>query len=400
MQSVEFVRMEFVDMLGGLKGFEIPEEKYCNEKYVSLDGSSIPGFTSIESSDLYLKPSKETMRKEANTAFVFCDIYNPKKERFAGDSRFILERVIERTGIEVKVGAEPEFYLLKENRPQDQGKYFDTSRPLHDAIPIKREITRRLKKAGLDVELKHHEVGPGQYEINFGFDCAMRTAENILLFKKIVRETAFEYGSSASFIPKPFQGLAGSGMHLHLSAWRDGENLFYDEGLSLFAKQFIAGLLSHAREITAITNPTINSYKRLSPGFEAPEKICWGYGNRSALVRIPAGGGNKTRLEYRSPDPSANPFLALAVIIAAGMDGIRKGLTPPTPIKANAYKEGNFESLPSDLREALDCMEESSLVREALGEHTFKEFLRIKREEWREYSRYVSSWERERYLMV
>lgn len=398
MQGVEFVRLEFVDMLGHLKGFEVPREKYDQEKFINLDGSSISGFRPIESSDLYLKPSPSTFREDTDTAFVFCDLFTPEKARFSGDSRFILERAVKESGLDFLVGAEPEFYLLKDKSPQDGGCYFDTSKPMHKAVAIKREIVQKLQKAGLDIELKHHEVGPGQYEINFGAESALKTAENILFFKRIVRETAFEHETIASFLPKPFQGKAGSGMHFHISAWEDGQNLFFSDGFSDFARSFVAGLLEHAREITAITNPTVNSYKRLIPGFEVPVKICWGFSNRSTLIRIPAAEKEKTRLEYRSPDPSANPFLALSVLIAAGMDGVKKGLTPPDPMDSNAYEEEGFCALPGDLREALDEMRKSALVKQTLGEHTFREFLKFKEAEWREYSEYVSGWERERYL--
>ena len=402
MRGIEFVRLEFVDLLGNLKGFEVPKEKYSQDRYLTLDGSSIPGFTTIESSDLYLKPAQSTFREDTDTAFVFCDLFTPAKKRFEGDTRHLLEKAIDATDLEFMAGAEPEFYLLNEKKPHDGGCYFDTSKPFHNAVKTKREIVRRLKKAGLDIELKHHEVGPGQYEIIFRAESASKTAENILLFKRIVRETAYELGSVACFLPKPFHGFAGNGMHVHLSAWEDGKNAFYDgKGLSRLAQQFTAGLLAHAREITAVTNPTINSYKRLVPGFEVPVNICWGFRNRSTLIRIPASEGGRTRIEYRSPDPSANPFLALAVIIAAGMDGVDRGLSPPEAVKENVYENPNgLETLPSDLREALDAMEKSRLVRKTLGTHVFKEFLKLKRGEWRDYCAHVTDWEREKYLTV
>jgi glutamine synthetase len=304
--------------------------------------------------------------------------------------------------VQFKAGVEPEFYILNGKNPHDNGKYFDTDKTMDAALKVKRQISKKLRGMGVEVEMKHHEVGPGQYEINFKYDRVERTAENVLLFKRIVRETAHENGVTACFAPKPFQGIAGNGMHVHFSAWEGKKNLFHGKnGLSRMALSFIAGLLDHAREITAVTNPTVNSYKRLVPGFETPTRICWGHMNRSTLVRIPASPGKGTHLEYRSQDPSAKPFLAFAVIAAAGMDGVEKDLIPPEPFVENVYENGNgMPVLPSDLREALDEMEKSRLVKKALGKHAFKEFLNLKREEWREYSRHVTSWEKQKYLTV
>ena len=366
MRGAEFIRLEFADLLGELRGFEIPKDKYDENKYISLDGSSIPGFTPIEASDLYLKPVPSTFKENSDTAFVFCDLFAPDKKRFRGDPKYILESTIEKTGLEFMAGVEPEFYLLKEKRPHDSGGYFHASKPLHTAIKVKREIVKELKDIGLDVELKHHEVGPGQYEINFKADNAVKTARNVLLFKRVVRETAYNFGTTACFMPKPFHDKPGNGMHVHLSAWEGSKNLFHDPkaGLTKFAKSL-------------------------------------GYRNRSALIRIPVSDGKNVRLEYRSPDPSANPFLAFAVMIAAGMDGVERALEPPEPVNSNAYhNREKSEILPEDLREALDEMKRSKLVREVLGKHAFNEFLKLKRKEWKEHSAWVSEWEREKYMMV
>jgi len=404
-----FVQLVFVDINGVQRAMEIPVERYeeaINEG-ISLDGSSIPGFQGIEDSDLVFRADPDTYVEIPweGVARVHGYIYRNGRP-YGADPRGVLRKTLEKLagiGITANVGPEVEFYLLSSGRPLDTGNYFDVLRD--GGREIRREIARRMSALGLIPEVLHHEVGPGQSEIDFRFSDALRTADNVLAFKYIVKTTA-----EATFMPKPFNGLPGNGMHLHISLWKDGENAFIGEnGLSETALHFIAGILEHAKALTALTNPTVNSYKRLVPGYEAPVYISWGYRNRSALIRVPAFWGDGARIEYRCPDPSANPYLAFAAILSAGLDGIKRKLEPSYYVETNVYEMSGAETLPGSLGEALEELKRDKVVREALGE-AYKNFITYKEREWSEYVNYlgaknfpletkeVTEWELERYF--
>jgi glutamine synthetase len=428
--GIRFVNLQFTDVLGLVKTVTIPLHKFGDaiESGLWFDGSSVEGFARIHESDMYLKPDLSTFSAipwdtGANaTAKVFCDVFTPDGEPFDGDPRAVLKRQLaeaESLGYSMQTGPELEFFLLKtggperiETLPHDKAGYFDVTTDL--ASDVRKEMVNALEEQGIVVEASHHEVAIGQHEIDFKYGPALHTADNAVTFRVTLKAIAQRHGLYATFMPKPFFGINGSGMHCHLSLADagTGENLFYDAddeyGLSDIAKQFIAGLLEHARGMSAVLAPLVNSYKRLVPGYEAPVYVSWARINRSALIRVPqASRGKKeaTRIELRCPDPSCNPYLAFAVMLACGLDGIRRGLTPPRPVEENLYHFDDqmmskyaVATLPGTLKEALDEMAKDEVVRQALGEHVYDWFVEAKTSEWDEYRKRVSPWELERYL--
>ena len=424
--DVRFMRLQFTDILGINKNVEIPASQF--EKALAgdimFDGSSIEGFVRIEESDMVLKPDLDTFRvipsddAGGRVARLLCDIYNPDGSPFAGCPRQTLKRQIARAealGYEVMVGVEAEFYIFQldadgkpTTRTHDSGGYFDLT-PVDRAEEIRRLIVRDLVSMGFEVEGGHHEVAPGQHEIDFRFAGALETADNLATFKFIVRNVAYRHGYLATFMPQPIFGQPGSGMHTSHSLFRQGKNAFYERKaqweLSKVALQYIGGLLKHARGFCAVTNPLVNSYKRLVPGYEAPVHVAWSMRNRSPLIRIPERREVGTRCEVRMPDPSADPYLSLTVQIAAGLDGVEHEFTPPDPVNKNifemSYRERRhfrIDDLPRDLHEALEYLEKDDAVRAALGEHIYERFIEAKQREWQEYIGRVSEWELERYL--
>lgn len=424
--DVKFIRLQFADMFGFLKNVAITVsqlEKALNND-IMFDGSSISGFVRIEESDMYLRPDLDTFAilpwrpQHGRVARLICDVYTPEGHAFEGDPRNILKKVLkeaEDMGYSFNVGPECEFFLLEtdeKGRPkletQDKSGYFDLS-PLEGAENARRDMCMMLEDMGFEIEASHHEVAYGQNEIDFKYADALTTADSIMTFKLVVKSVAQRHGVYATFMPKPFFGINGSGMHVNMSLMKDGKNAFYDESdklaLSKDAYSFIAGLMKHVKELTAITNPLVNSYKRLVPDYEAPVYIAWSAKNRSPLIRVPATRGAGTRIELRCPDPSANPYLALACLLAAGLDGIKNNLTPPASIEKNIFgmsveerKKEGIESLPGSLEESIKYMEESELIRKTLGDHTFYNYIKAKKIEWDEYRTKVTPWEIDNYL--
>jgi glutamine synthetase len=433
-RGVRFVEMQFVDVLGAAKSLTLPVSQLeeALDRGVWFDGSSIQGFARIQESDMFLRPDARSYRVLPWTggevplrARLICDVYSPDGTPFEGDPRYVLRRMVEKAaalGYIYNVGPELEFFLLRKNGdiahavPHDVGGYFDFS-PNDEAKRVRSDIAEALLALKINVEMEHHEVAIGQHEIDFRYSDALHTADNAITFKYTVKGIAAKYGLLATFMPKPVFGINGSGMHCHqsLADKNSGDTRFYDAAgepfkLSLIARQFVAGQLHHARALAAIVAPTVNSYKRLTPGYEAPVYICWAQRNRSALIRVPRyspGREQATRVELRFPDPSANPYLAFAVMLAAGLDGIEKKMTPPAPVTDDVYEWDEAErqahgvgTLPGSLREALDEMIQSKLVRETLGEHVFEAYVQAKTLEWDEYRTHVSEWERERYMEI
>ncbi len=426
-ENVSFIRLQFSDIDGTVKNVEIPAKEIGEvvDNGMLFDGSSVEGFVRIEESDMYLVPDIDTFailpwtRDGVKSARIICDVYTPNGTPFEGDPRYRLKLVAQKAremGFVAYAGPEMEFFMVpvKDGQPVfeflDSGSYFDLL-PLSVAERVRRDVAVALNEMGIFIEASHHEVAPSQHEIDFRYDEIVTTADNAQTVKLVVKTMAIFHGLYATFMPKPFFGVNGSGMHTHISLFKDGENAFYDPGdelkLSKTLKYFVGGLLEHAREITAVTNPTVNSYKRLVPGYEAPINVAWSVGNRSALIRVPKARGKATRIEYRAPDPSTNVYLAFAVMLAAGLDGIEREIEPPLPIEENIYsmssekrREHGIESLPGDLKEALDLMKESKLVKKVLGDHIFEKFVEAKEREWREYSTKVSDWERQTYFWV
>ncbi len=425
-QGISFLRLQFTDILGVNKNVEVPESQFekALEGDIMFDGSSIEGFVRIEESDMVLKPDLETFRilpyddEGGRVARLICDIYNPDGTAFAGCTRQTLKRQIAKAkslGFEMKAGAEAEFFIFQldasgdpTTATHDKGGYFDQT-PVDRAEEIRRLIIRDLVSMGFEVEAGHHEVAPGQHEIDFRYTEALETADNLATFRFIVRNVAYRHGFIATFMPKPIFGQNGSGMHTHQSLFKGEENAFHDPKakweLSATALQYVAGLLKHACGFCAVTNPLVNSYKRLVPGYEAPTNVAWSMRNRSPLVRIPDRRGIGTRCELRMPDPSANPYLALAVQLAAGLDGIERKLVPPDPVNKNIFtmsfrerRKFRIDELPRDLHEALNELEKDDVIRGALGPHIYERFVEAKREEWQEYIGQVSEWELNRYL--
>lgn len=428
-ENVKFIRLQFTDIFGTIKNVEIPIsqlEKALDNKMM-FDGSSIEGFVRIEESDMYLYPDLNTWvvfpwtAEKGKVARLICDIYNPDGTPFAGDPRNNLKRVLkemEELGFtNFNLGPEPEFFLFKldeKGEPtlelNDAGGYFDLA-PTDLGENCRRDIVLELEEMGFEVEASHHEVAPGQHEIDFKYEDALTACDEIQTFKLVVKTIARKHGLHATFMPKPLFGVAGSGMHCNVSLFKNGKNSFYDPKgdleLSETAYQFIAGVINHAPHFTAVTNPTVNSYKRLVPGYEAPCYVAWSAQNRSPLVRIPASRGLSTRIEVRSVDPSANPYLAMAVILEAGLNGIRNKLTPPAPVNRNIYAmsraerlEAGIEDLPSTLAQALDLLKQDEVMTAALGEHILEHFLEAKEIEWDMFRSTVHPWEREQYLTM
>lgn len=429
-RGVRMVRLWFTDVLGNLKSFAISHNELENalSDGMTFDGSSIDGFSRVQEADVLAIPDPDTFQilpwgeKGAAEARVFCDIHHLDGTPFDGDPRQVLRRHVRAArerGFTFYIAPDIEFFYFNQPEPGEQpvpldrGGYFDlTTRDVTG--DLRKQTIRTLEQLGIPVEYSFHEDSPSQQEIDLRHDDALTIADSVMTFRLIVREVAASHGVYATFMPKPLEGVQGSGMHTHLSLFAGDDNAFFDENdpynLSPLAKSFMAGLLRHASEITAITNPTVNSYKRLVPGFEAPVHLSWARNNRSGLIRVPiAKRGNPlaTRIEYRSPDPSCNPYLAFSVMLAAGMRGIEQGYELPDEAGSNLFELDDdalnklgIGQLPQSLSEALRAMEESELVREALGEHIFEWFLRNKRREWRDYKTHVSQFEIDRYLGV
>ena len=427
-QNIVFVRLQFVDILGTPKNIIIPASRLEEsiEDGIPFDGSSVAGYATIEESDKIAKPDPnsfvilpETI-EQRKTAKLNCDIYEPNGKRFPGDTKYALEKIVNKvkeSGYIYNAGPECEFFLFKKDGtnstliPNDYAGYFDLShRDLAEGV--RADISLTLEEMGLKTYTFHHEVSHGQHEINFRYDDALTTADRVITLKYVTKVIATKHNLHASFMPKPLYGVNGSGMHTHHSLFtRDGENAFYDPDdknqLSKIAHYFIAGLLKYVKEICAILNPTVNSYKRLVPGYEAPTYISWANRNRSALIRIPSKRGKSTRCELRNPDLSGNPYLQFAVMLAAGWRGVEEKLEPPEPVEKNIYalsekerEKHGIEQLPDSLGHALSLMAKSEFVREVLGDHIYNNFLHVKHREWDEYRTQVTKWEIDRYLPV
>jgi len=428
-ENVKYIRLQFTDILGTIKNVEITVnqlEKALDNKMM-FDGSSIEGFVRIEESDMYLYPDLDTFvifpwnAEKGKVARFICDVYNPDGTPFEGCPRYNLKRMLkemEELGFShFNIGAEPEFFLFKldeKGEPtlelNDKGGYFDLA-PTDLGENCRRDIVLELEEMGFEIEASHHEVAPGQHEIDFKYANAVKACDDIQTFKLVVKTVARKHGLHATFMPKPLFGVNGSGMHCNLSLFKDGQNAFFDPNgdlqLSDTARQFIAGVLKHATNFTAVTNPTVNSYKRLVPGYEAPCYVAWSAQNRSPLIRIPASRGMSTRIEVRSVDPAANPYLAMAVLLAAGLDGIRNNLTPPPPVDRNIYvmtKEERLEQgildLPPTLGYALESLKSDEVIIRALGKHLFAHFVEAKEIEWEMYRTTVHQWERDQYMSL
>ncbi|MEM4348536.1 MAG: type I glutamate--ammonia ligase [Candidatus Anstonellaceae archaeon] len=429
--EVKFVDLEFVDITGMPKMCEITVKRLENvlDEGIWFDGSSIEGFARIAESDMFLVPDSSTWAiipwSQNRTARLICDVYLDEKTPFDGDPRMVLKKQLAaaaKMGFEYKVGPELEFFLFKNSngngdpeamQVHDHAGYFDLA-TRDEAFELKQEIVPALEKMGMTIERSHHEVAQGQHEIGFKYGSALQIADSVMTYKTAVKTLAKKYGLYASFMPKPVFGINGSGMHVHQSLWSGSENAFFDGsneyGLSKVAMNFIAGIMEHARSLTAITNPTVNSYKRLVPGYEAPVYICWGRINRSALIRIPRnlrGKDKAARIECRFPDPSCNPYLAFAAMLAAGLDGIRRNLQPPAPVEERVYgyeeekrKSLGIGTLPGSLAEASAEFASNKVLLEALGEHVSTYLLKIQKKDWDEYKAQVTSWEKKRYFGV
>ena len=425
-EDVEFIRLQFADIFGNLKNVAVTTsqlEKVLDNKCM-FDGSSIEGFTSIEESDMYLYPDLDTFEifpwrpQQGKVARFICDVYHPDGTPFEGDPRYILKKVIKEAkelGYQFNVGPECEFFLFQlgengepTNRTNEKGGYFDVG-PLDQGENARREMVLTLEDMGFEIEASHHENAPSQHEIDFKYADALKTADNIMTFRLTVRTIARRHGLHATFMPKPKVGINGSGMHINMSLSKDGVNVFHstdgERNLSEEAYYFIAGIMKHIHAMCAITNPLVNSYKRLVPGYEAPVYVAWSTVNRSPLIRIPASREEGTRVELRSPDPSANPYLVLASCLAAGLDGIKHKLTPPASVDKNIFTMSQVEReqlgivrLPSDLGEAIKALEESNFIQNVLGKHVSERYIKAKKQEWFDYSAQVSDWEVNQYL--
>ncbi|MFA5318182.1 MAG: type I glutamate--ammonia ligase [Patescibacteria group bacterium] len=428
--NVKYVQLQFTDIYGIVKSLTISVRHLPNalEHGAWFDGSSIEGFARIAESDMYLKPDIRTYAvipwlnsNAGNTARFICDIHKPDGTPFEGDPRFILKKTINKArkmGFAYYTGPELEFFLFKKDNgninplPHDHGGYFDLT--TDDAYKIRRDMTEALEKFGIDVEVSHHEVALGQHEISFKYGSALRTADNAVTLRFVLKAIAQQNGLHATFMPKPIAGINGSGMHVHQSLFNieTNRNVFYDENnkykLSKTAFNFIAGQLKHVREMSAVLSPTVNSYKRLTPGYEAPVYISWASTNRSALIRVPRFFSGKTqaaRIELRNPDPSCNVYLAFTCMLEAGLNGIKNNLTPPPPVEEDIYDFNEDQltakrigMLPYSLWQAIKEMRNSLLVKNALGEHTFNRYIEAKTKEWDEFRLQVTAWEREKYL--
>lgn len=427
-EDVEFIRLQFTDIFGMLKNVAITAsqlEKALDNRCM-FDGSSIEGFVRVEESDMYLYPDLDTFEifpwrpQQGKVARMFCDVHRPNGEPFEGDPRYVLKQVLKEAadmGYTFQVGPECEFFLFDTD---EQGRattetselagYFDVG-PLDTAENVRRDIVMNLEDMGYEIEASHHEMAPGQHEIDFMYGDGISTADNIMTFKMAVKTIAKRHGMHATFMPKPKAGINGSGMHINMSLVdKDGNNVFEDKddelGLSKIAYQFIAGLLVHMKEMTLLTNPLVNSYKRLVPGFEAPIYIAWSpVSNRSQLIRIPSSRGQNTRVELRCPDSAVNPYLAIAACLAAGLDGIKNDMTPPAPVNENMFamdeemmKSRGVEHLPETLGEAIESFKGSTFIQEVLGNHIYKKYLMAKESEWKKFRAEVTDWEVAEYL--
>lgn len=429
-EGVQFIDLQFTDIFGNTKSVTIPEHELAEalERGVWFDGSSIQGFARIQESDMFLRPDPVTFRilpwtgngSQDLRARIICDIYNPDGTPFEGDPRYVLKRAVAHAkalGYTFNTGPELEFFLFRDNGteavPHDVGGYFDFS-PGDEAQRVRSDIVQALLALRIHVETSHHEVAIGQHEIDFKYEEAVHTADNAVTFKYTVKGIASKHGLFATFMPKPIFGANGSGMHVHQSLMHadTGKTAMYDPdgefSLSEVARHFVAGQLKHARALAAVVSPTVNSYKRLTPGYEAPVYVCWAQRNRSALIRIPRhapGREQAARVELRFPDPSCNPYLAFAVMLEAGLEGIEQGLEPPEPVSDDVFhwtqeqREANgVDVLPGTLEEALDELEQDDVLKRALGKHVYEHYMRAKRAEWDEYRIHVSEWELQRYL--
>jgi glutamine synthetase len=425
-ERIRFLRLQFSDILGTNKSVEVPSGQFAKalNGEIMFDGSSIEGFVRIEESDMLLQPDLSTFAlypwetPEGRVARVICDVTLPDGSPFDGCPRTVLRKVTGKAaelGYTAMLGPEAEFFLFQRDsegapttRTHDRAAYFDLA-PIDRGEECRRSIVNALESMGFEVEAAHHEVAPGQHEVDFKYDEAVATADKIATLKLVVRKVAMDYNLHATFMPKPLDGVNGSGMHTHQSLFHGGTNGFYDPkkdlGLSVLGSRYIGGLLDHAKGMCAVTNPLVNSYKRLVPGYEAPTNIVWSERNRSPLIRVPERRGSGTRVELRMPDPSCNPYLAFAVMLAAGLDGIERELDPGPPVNKNIFAMSHREKrrlriddLPGDLREALKALKKDSLICGALGEHVLNHFMQAKLSAWEEYSATVHPWEVERYL--
>ena len=426
-EDVEFIRLQFTDIFGTLKNIAITSsqlEKALDNKCM-FDGSSVEGFVRIEESDMYLYPDYDTFEifpwrpQQGKVARLICDVYTPDGKPFEGDPRWILKKTIKEAnemGYRFDVGPECEFFLfhtddngLPTTLSHEKAGYFDLG-PNDLGENIRRDMVLTLEEMGFEIEASHHEVAPAQHEIDFKYDEVLKTADNIQTFKMTVKTIAKRHGLYATFMPKPKFGISGSGMHINMSlATEEGKNIFADEngkiGLSDDAYHFIAGIMKHARGMSAITNPLVNSYKRLVPGYEAPVYIAWSAKNRSPLIRIPASRGNGTRVELRNQDPTANPYLVLALCLAAGLDVIKNKIEVPESVDCNIYemtpgerRAAGIENMPADLKEAVDCLVADEFLCSVLGEHITTKYVEAKMKEWENYTTRVSQWEIDEYL--
>ena len=426
-KNIRFIRLQFTDVLGALKSVEITRSQLESalDNDCMFDGSNVEGFVKIEDSDMYLHPDCDSFSVfpwysplgEGKVARLISDVYKPNGVEFEGDPRNILKKALKKAayyGFVFNVGAECEFYLFPidaENRPStdtsDEGGYFDIG-PVDKGEDCRREICAVLEDMGLLVETSHHQNSPSQHEIDIKYDEALRTADNVLTFKYVVKSIAQQHGFNATFMPKPVYGLNGSGMHINMSLFKGLKNTFHDESdpnaLSQTAYKFIAGIMEHAKAMTLVFNPLVNSYRRLVPGFDAPVHLAWSAKNRSSLIRIPASRGMNTRIELRSPDAASNPYLAIATCLMAGLDGIEKNLTPPPATNTNVFNIGRrqsdqvkIEMLPASIEEAIECYQKDAFMRETLGEHTFNQYLYSKKRELNAYRSSVSQWELDNY---
>lgn len=425
-EDVEFIRLQFTDMFGILKNVAITSsqlEKALNNECM-FDGSSIEGFVRIEESDMYLYPDLDTFTifpwrpQQGKVARIICDVYRPDGTPFEGDPRYILKRAIAQAaelGYRFDVGPECEFFLFHtddDGNPttvsHERAGYFDLG-PVDLGENARRDMVLTLEEMGFEIEASHHEAAPAQHEIDFKYDEALVTADNVMTFKLAVKTIAKRFGMFASFMPKPKYGINGSGMHINMSLWKDGKNIFDKEdgemGLSQDAYYFIGGIMKHMKGMTLITNPLVNSYKRLVPGYEAPIYIAWSGVNRSPLIRIPSSRGQGTRIELRSPDSAANPYLVIAVCLAAGLDGIKNQIMPPAAVSQNVFnlseeemKKLQIEAIPGDLGEAIEELKKDTFIQKVLGEHVYQKYIEAKEKEWETYKMQVTDWELEEYL--
>lgn len=424
--DIKFIMLQFVDLDGIPKNISLPitnshQVEDLLEDGLLFDGSSIKGFVDINDSDLIIKPDPDTFSlswkaEEKGSCFFVCDIYNVDNTPFKGDPRTLLKtslQKIKKKGYSYNIGPEPEFFIIDQDEhgnyiPSDYASYFDVE-PIDLGSDFRRKLVLDLESLGFKIEASHHEVAPGQNEIAFKFDDALETADSVVIFKQAIRSIVQNLGYIVTFMPKPFFGESGSGMHCHQSLFKNGKNLFYDKnsetGLSKEAMYFIGGLLENSAALTAVCAPTVNSYKRLVPGFEAPVYVSYGFKNRSTLIRIPASRRNGTRIEYRSPDPTCNPYLAFTAMLEAGLYGIKNKIDPGDPVEDNIYnmnekerEERGIETLPASLWEAYHAFEENDLIRNSLGEHISQKFLEEKYAEWDDYRIQVFTYEQKKYL--